>query len=197
VALVLLAAVLTTTRSGVGVAPAPGQTVVLTAASPAEWSLSTEHPRLSRLRVWVAQPAPVVGRLTVALSDVALPSFALARAEAHLSAAGPDGALDLSFDPLRAGLSPHVTTTTLLVRLNFEGEAGARVALRGAGEARVAFEPGYEARPFDAIWPISAMAQGRTGALGWPPFYALLAYAFLVMLVHAVLLAVRAESPFR
>lgn len=196
-ALVLLAASLTTMRPGKGVAPVPDRTVELTAAVPAELTLTTERPHLSRLRVWVTQPVPADGRVSVALSDAALPLLALARAEVPLSAAGTDGALDLSFEPLRVGSSPHVPTTTLMVRLSFDGDAGASLALRAGAEGQVAFEPGYETRPFDTVWQISALAQGHSGILGWPPFYALLAYAFLVALLRVALLVMRLGEPLR
>lgn len=196
-ALTLLAAAFTTTRPAGGVAPVYGQTVALSATTPAIWTFVTTQPRLTRLRVWVAATDQSGGRLSVRLSDAARPLLMLAQAEASLGAVGPDGAVDLRFEPLRAGASPSVLTTTLRVQLRLEGDAEGRVVLVGGEGAQPAFEPGYQARPFDALWPISALASSHSGVLGWPPFYALLAYCFLVALLRALVLAVQAMVPLR
>lgn len=195
-ALTMLAASVTWPVPGAGLQPGPAA-VRIAEGDPVEWAFAAERPGLSGLRVWLAQPAPAEGALAVAIADAALPAIPLVLAEAPLSAADPDGALDLAFDPLRATSSPHVPTPTLQVRLTAEGLGpGAGLALRGAsGQAgagqSVAFAPRYQARPFDALLPISAMAAGRPGLLGWPPFYALLAYAFLVALLRALWLVRR------
>ncbi len=42
--------------------------------------------------------------------------------------------------------------------------------------------PIYQRRWADSLWPISAMARGKPGLLGWPPLYALLAYTYLLTL---------------
>lgn len=193
-ALVLGAAGLTTTRPGGGVAPEPDQTVELTTLVPVEWRLATDEPGLHRLRVWVASPIQGEGRLGVTIGDASLADVVLAAAQAPLSAVGADGALDLEFEPLNVGLSPYGGATTLVVRLTFEGQAGERVALRAGVGEQIAFETGYESRLFDALWPISAMAAGRPGLLGWPPFYALIAYIFLVLLLRSALSVVGAAA---
>ncbi len=55
------------------------------------------------------------------------------------------------------------------------------------GEQREAldltFQPIYLRRWFDALLPISRMAAGKPGILGWPPFYALLVYGYGYLLL--------------
>jgi hypothetical protein len=46
----------------------------------------------------------------------------------------------------------------------------------------LAFEPIYRRRWIDSMLPISRMAHGKPNILGWPPFYALLAYTCLLAL---------------
>jgi hypothetical protein len=50
--------------------------------------------------------------------------------------------------------------------------------------ADLAFQPVYQRRWIDGLLPISRMAQGKPGMLGWPPLYALLAYGCCVLLVY-------------
>jgi hypothetical protein len=52
--------------------------------------------------------------------------------------------------------------------------------------ADLAFQPVYRPRWFDTLLPISRMAQGKPGLLGWPPFYAFLAYACCALLVSVL-----------
>ncbi len=55
-------------------------------------------------------------------------------------------------------------------------------ALLVNGEQRegldLAFQPVYLRRWFDMLLPVSHMAAGKPGILGWPPFYALLVYGY-------------------
>jgi hypothetical protein len=50
----------------------------------------------------------------------------------------------------------------------------------------LAFQPVYRQRWFDWLLPISRMAHGKPGVLGWPPLYALLAYCFCLILALAL-----------
>jgi hypothetical protein len=52
--------------------------------------------------------------------------------------------------------------------------------------ADLAFQPVYQRRWIDGLLPISRMAQGKPGVLGWPPLYALLGYACCVMLARLI-----------
>ena len=45
-------------------------------------------------------------------------------------------------------------------------------------ELDLAFQPVYLRRWFDVLLPVSHMAAGKPGILGWPPFYALLVYGY-------------------
>lgn len=201
-ALVLLAAVATTLAPGAGLPPDGGAPVLLGERKEAEWTLVTEGLGLSGLRVWLAQPAPAGAALAVSVSRADLPEVALAEAIVPL-VAGASGAVDIRIPPQRAGASPAVLTATLLVRLSAHGgEGGPRLALQGGyaagGEGRaLAFAPLYQVRPFDALWPISRMADGRPGLLGWPPLYALLAYSALVMLPYGLWAALRQAGAAR
>ena len=46
--------------------------------------------------------------------------------------------------------------------------------------ADLAFQPVYRRRWMDSVLPITRMALGKRGLLGWPPVYALLAYGSIV-----------------
>lgn len=48
-----------------------------------------------------------------------------------------------------------------------------------------AFQLVYRQHPLDTVLPISRMAYGKPGVLGWPPLYALLGYMFCLVLVFA------------
>ncbi|NTU80931.1 MAG: hypothetical protein HGA45_16385 [Chloroflexales bacterium] len=190
--MVLLAALVTISVPGAGVPPRAGAEAALVGDTGLEWDFVTEQPGLSGLRLWLAQPAPKGAELLVRAGEAALPGIALVEAVVPLSAAGADGAVDLRFAPLRAGASPYVLTTTLQVRIEARGLApGAGIALQsgsdpqGQGQAP-AFTPLYQVRPFDSLWPISRMADGRPGIFGWPPLYALLAYGFCAFLLCAL-----------
>jgi hypothetical protein len=52
--------------------------------------------------------------------------------------------------------------------------------------ADLAFQPVYRRRWIDWLLPISRMALGKPGLLGWPPLYALLAYSFCLVLAHVL-----------
>jgi hypothetical protein len=105
--------------------------------------------------------------------------------------------------PLRLDFPPQVVTATL--RLDLEaptlppGEwitviAGPDTYRGGVlfvdGQARpaadLAFQSVYRRRWFDVIVPISRLAHGKPGPLGWPQLYALLAYAFGLALARAL-----------
>jgi hypothetical protein len=53
--------------------------------------------------------------------------------------------------------------------------------------ADLAFQPIYRRRWIDWLLPISRMALGKPGLLGWPPLYALLAYSFCLVLAHVLI----------
>jgi hypothetical protein len=51
----------------------------------------------------------------------------------------------------------------------------------------LAFQPVYQNRPLDDLLPITRMALGKPGLLGWPPLYALLAYCSTMVSAHVFL----------
>jgi hypothetical protein len=56
----------------------------------------------------------------------------------------------------------------------------------------LAFQPVYRRRWLDGVLPITRMALGKPGLLGWPPLYALLAYGSAVALARLLLALWRA-----
>ncbi|HEY3227693.1 MAG TPA: hypothetical protein VGJ87_00650 [Roseiflexaceae bacterium] len=109
--------------------------------------------------------------------------------------------------PLTLNFPPGVVTTTLLLDLQAPTLApldwvtvmagpdtypGGELFAGGDPRPAVdlAFQPVYRRRWFDILLPISRMAHGKPGVLGWPQLYALLAYAYCIILVR-VFAAVR------
>ncbi|NNJ13437.1 hypothetical protein EKD04_024225 [Chloroflexales bacterium ZM16-3] len=85
--------------------------------------------------------------------------------------------LTLSIPALPPGTGPMITVRENALR---QGE----IAIDGRAEPSwdLVIVPIYERRWADRIWPISAMARGKPGLLGWPPLYPLLGYLYLLML---------------
>ncbi len=54
--------------------------------------------------------------------------------------------------------------------------------------ADLAFQPVYRSRWLDALLPISRVAHGKPGLLGWPQLYVLLVYIFCALLVYVFVL---------
>jgi hypothetical protein len=105
--------------------------------------------------------------------------------------------------PLMLDSPPQVVTTTLRIDLeaptlppedSITVMAGPNTypdgQLLADGKARpmadLAFQPVYQRRWFDTLLPISRMAHGKPGLLGWPQLYALLAYALCLALAYAL-----------
>lgn len=202
--LVFVAAHLTRTVAAPVSEPRDAPPIVLIAGAPVTWSFITAQPGLSGLRFWLAQSAPAGAELVVRIVPVASPEAVLVETVVPLGTAAPDGAVTAAFAPLRIGESPHILTSTLEVQLGLLGlPPGAAISLKpgavteGRGPAFTAY---YQIRPFDRLWPISRMADGRPGLLGWPPLYALLAYGLLVALMRGIWLAIHegaAAQPMR
>lgn len=192
------AAMITIRSPGTPVAPDADAVVPLSRDERIGLTFVTEQARLNGLRLWLEQPAPGGAQLSVTISSAATPSLALIETTLPLDALGPDGALDVRFEPLTIRATPQVLTTTLYVQLAAQGiSEGQSVLLRGAVEGdatrSIAFTPWYQTRPFDALWPISSMADGRPGILGWPPLYALVAFGVLWMLTRILWLVLQLE----
>ncbi|NTW01114.1 MAG: hypothetical protein HGA19_07340 [Oscillochloris sp.] len=110
-----------------------------------------------------------------------------------------DGELTISFPQTIASRNPHVFTETLQLVLDIPdtpASAGTVIATRKNPLAHgglsidevsqpkldLAITPLYQHRWIDSLWPISAMAIGKPGLLGWPPIYVFLAYSYLILL---------------
>jgi hypothetical protein len=127
------------------------------------------------------------------LAVVTMPLQALARHEMT----------SFMFPPITPAFPPSEVTTTLRIDLEAPTLAPAdwvaviagpdtypNGELFADGSARpgvdLAFQPVYRRRWFDALLPITRMAHGKPGLLGWPPFYALLAYIYCLAVARAL-----------
>jgi hypothetical protein len=138
----------------------------------------------------------------------------LASASLPLGAA-QRGELELRFPPVLARPAPHGQTSTLRLELDLPdlppgvaahivvsrgGYADGTAIVNGGADPQLdlAFTPIYRQSRLDGLWPVTAMADQRSGLLGWPPIYPLLAGSFLMALVVALgqlHAAGRASSP--
>jgi hypothetical protein len=117
--------------------------------------------------------------------------------------ANEQGVLELRFPPVRTRSAPHELTATLQLELTpppLPPDVDARIvvsrgnyadgtaSINGVAEPALdlAFTPIYRQSRLDQLWPVSAMADGRSGLPGWPPLYPLLAGSFLIGLVVAL-----------
>lgn len=108
-----------------------------------------------------------------------------------------------AFEPLRVHRSPYTTTTTLKLTLEapiLAPEEGVSVIAgpdtygdgmlfindRPRPFADLAFQPVYRAHWIDPVLPVSRLADGKPGLLGWPPLYAALAYICLCLLSYGL-----------
>jgi len=199
-ALVLLAATLTVDVSGIGLPPDNGPPVFLTEGAVVAWVFPAERPGLSGFRLWLDQPTVAEAELVAKVSHADLPAITLVETVVPLVAVEAHQTVDLRFVPLWMMESPPALTTTLRVQLEVrmagsQAKIGLKSGCGPAGEGRTpAFLPRYQVRIFDLILPISRIAAGRPGLVGWPPLYALLAYGFIVLLLRTVLLVWQAGT---
>jgi hypothetical protein len=117
--------------------------------------------------------------------------------------ANEQGVLELRFPPVLTRSTPHELTSTLRLELDppplppgvdarivvsRDNYADGTAIVNGVAEPALdlAFTPIYHQSRLDQLWPVSAMAERRSGLLGWPPFYPLLAGSFLIALVVAL-----------
>jgi hypothetical protein len=129
------------------------------------------------------------------------PPVDLAAATASLGAAREDE-LEVRIPPVLVRPGPGALTATLRLELDLPAQAlegSARVGVSrdgypggvafvdGAADQALdlAFTPLYRRTLLDLVWPVSVMAAGRPGLLGWPPIYPLLAGVFMLTLARA------------
>lgn len=189
---VLLLATVNVHEPGSGLAPYAGSTLTLPTGSKQEWTYTTERPGLTGVRLWLAGPTRNEASLEVSVLPANNPTVVLTSVKIPLVATSSEGAIEAYFDPVIIQDSPHTPTATLVLRLVAHLPPGAQVAFQGTAEGSApAFQPFYQARPFDRIWPITAMAYARTGLLGMPSFYALLGYVTLVATIRILWLLLK------
>lgn len=161
-----------------------------------------EYPQLTAIQVHLRPRSPDHNELvTLRLRrlEAGTPDLAVVVLPVH--ALAPDRMTTFAFAPLSLELSPRPGTPPLLFILEASSvgpEHGITVVagpdtypqgvLLANGEARdgndLAFQPVYLRRWFDAILPITWLAAGKPGILGWPPLYALLVYVYGYVLVR-------------
>jgi hypothetical protein len=168
-------------------------------------SFVVEHDRLAGVQLSLYTSGlqrdkvdePVIVRLRTTLR----PSPPLAEAQLPLGALNPRGPTAFFFEPMP--FSPVFPADVLSTTLYLEVEAptlaaGSGLMIAGTsnnyhdgvlrvGERRLtrydmAFTPIYTPLLGDRLLPLSRLAMGKPGLLGWPPFYVLLLYLHLLAL---------------
>jgi len=154
---------------------------------------------LAGIRLWLPRPvAPGTGELIVHVRAAdGGPDRATARIP--VAALAQHGPTDFRFAALQADPLHDEPIAPLLLEIESQGVDRASAVSVIAGHNRysnglllrdgqalpradLAFEPLYAARWLDRLLPITQIAQRRPGIFGWPPLYALLAYALLLAL---------------
>lgn len=152
---------------------------------------------LAAIRVWLLPPlAPGEGRLAlqVRLAEPGAELGTVETAVADLSSSGPTTFWLPSLRARGYGIYDLVGVQLLLDARDVSRAEAASLAAgpniyrdgallidgRPLPRADMAFETLYRTTLADRVLPISRIAAGRPGLLGWPPLYALVAYALLV-----------------
>ncbi len=153
---------------------------------------------LSAVRFWLVPPRAPQGQIALLVRlperDLTLPPVELPAA-----AIGRDGALTFPLPPLPPDPARPAAPVALKLTLEPRGipRDAAPVVVAGPDAypdgtllrdgrpvraADLAFAALYRSTGFDPLLPISRIAAGRPGLLGWPPLYALAAYAVVAAL---------------
>ncbi len=200
-ALCIMALSMITTLDGEIALPAPtDMPITLGGITTIEQTFTITRPDLVGLEIQIHPAAQIVPDLRVPLhlrytdgSPVDLVSESLSVQTAK------NGVITVRFPPLVAAHDVRVPTTTLALILDvpqLQPNTGPTVTAREnhqtqetliidgriSANRELVFAPLYQRRWADSLWPISAMARGKPGILGWPPLYALLAYTYLIVL---------------
>ncbi len=163
-----------------------------------------EYDQLAAIRVLLFPPRePLDDLVTLRLHypDDNLPD--LAYVTLPVQSIASNGMTTFTFDPVR--LQPVSDRSNLTLQFTIEAPtlaigngitviggpdtyAAGQLFINGKPDqgADLAFQPLYRMRWFDRILPISRMADGKPGMLGWPPFYALLVYAYGYILFRVI-----------
>lgn len=148
------------------------------------------------VRVWLLRPvAPRAGVLQLTIQPAGS-DVVLARASLPVAALLQDTPATFRFDPVPLDRLATTKPAPTLILIRAEGVdrsqavsvlAGPNVYPNGAlfrdgrlvNRADLAFDLLYRASWFDRLVPITAIARGRSGVLGWAPLYALLVYGMI------------------
>ena len=155
-----------------------------------------EYSQLTAIRVRLLPISPKrVEPVTLRLRHLAAGTPDLVVVSMPIHAITPAEMTTFSFPPLslESGISTITPTLELLLETPTLPPAEGVTAIAGPdtysygvllvnGAQRagldLAFQPVYLRRWFDVLLPVSRMAAGKPGILGWPPFYALLVYGY-------------------
>lgn len=136
--------------------------------------------------------------VTVRLRTTTRPGPDLASASLPLRELRRDGPTEFAFPPFSPVFPADVLSTTLYLEVEAPGlPPGSGLMIAGSssndegGLLRIdgkrfsgfdmAFTLLYEPLLADRFVPLSRLAQGRPGFMGWPPLYLLLAYSYLLL----------------
>jgi hypothetical protein len=164
-----------------------------------------EYSQLTAIRVRLLPVSPERSEpVTLRLRHLAAGTPDLVVVSMPIHAIVPADMTTFSFPPL--SLESGITTITPTLEFFLETPTlapaeGVRViagpdtyphgVLLVNGEQReeldLAFQPVYLRRWIDVLLPVSHMAAGKPGILGWPPFYALLVYGYGYLLLLGLL----------
>lgn len=154
---------------------------------------------LTGIRLWLPRPvSPGPGALILRLRTPG-DSADLATAQLLVAALPAHGPATFRFAAIHGAVPPGDRPVPVILALEARGvdrasavsvmagpnNYGGGLLLRDGREiprVDLAFEPLYAASWFDRLLPITRLARSRPGIFGWPPLYALLAYALLLIL---------------
>jgi hypothetical protein len=164
-----------------------------------------EYPQLTAIRVRLLPVSPDRSEpVTLRLRQFAAGTPDLVVVSRPIHAIIPTEMTTFSFPPLSLGSGISTITPTLefLLETPKLPPAEGVTAIAGPdtypygvllvnGAQRealdLAFQPVYLRRWIDVLLPVSHMAAGKPGILGWPPFYALLVYGYGYLLLLGLL----------
>ena len=203
-----------TTVEGEWLSPPAGQTLTLGGIQTIGQVLDVSRPDLVGVMFQVNAPSQAPGvamELTVRLRYVVGPPIDLVSQRVVVNPA-EDSLVTARFSPIDTEHSqgraskkfvllidiPELTPgtgPTIVVQERPQAQGGLIVDGSPKANLDLVVAPLYQRRWVDRIWPISAMASGKPGLLGWPPLYPLLAYCYLVILSMALAAIRRALPP--
>jgi len=164
-----------------------------------------EYPQLTAIRVRLLPVSPDRSEpVTLRLRQFAAGTPDLVVVSRPIHAIVPTEMTTFSFPPLSLGSGISTITPTLEFLLETPKLAPADGVTAIAGpdtypygvllvngaqreELDLAFQAVYLRRWIDVLLPVSHMAAGKPGILGWPPFYALLVYGYGYLLLLGLL----------